>query len=85
MQYQKSQTRSQLAGQFGGANGGGRFGNRQPGQRSGGAVMGEILSSNDSSITVKLQDGSSKIVILSNSTSINKQATGSKTDLKTRR
>lgn len=85
MRYQKSQTRSQFASQFGGASGG-RFGNRQFGQRNGangGAVVGQILSTDANSMTVKLQNGSSKIVLLSNSTSINKQATGSVSDLKT--
>lgn len=37
----------------------------------------------DKSITVKLQDGSSKIVLLSNTTAYNKSATGAKSDLKT--
>lgn len=86
MQYQKSQRPNF---QFGGANG--QFGNRRfggaggaggPGAR-GGAVIGEILSSDASSITVKLPDGSSKIVLISNSTTINKAATGTKDDLKT--
>jgi len=46
-------------------------------------VSGEIISQDDKSITVKLQDGSSKIVILSETTSINKAEQGSKEDLKT--
>lgn len=55
-------------------------GNRQQGFRP---VSGEIIGSDDKSITVKLQDGSSKIVILSDKTEINKAATGSRQDLKT--
>lgn len=52
-------------------------------------VRGEIISQDNEqssssikSITVKLQDGSSKIVLFSNTTSINKAAQGSKDDLK---
>jgi len=44
-------------------------------------VNGEIISSDDKSVTVKLVDGSSKIVILSDNTSINKAAQGTRTDL----
>jgi len=46
-------------------------------------VSGEIISSDDKSITVKLVDGSSKIVIVSESTVINKSAEGTRADLKT--
>lgn len=72
-----------------------RFGNLtnqgdrgQMGQRVGGgrgmggsAVGGEIISVTDTSVTVKLPDGSSKIIILANSTTINKTEASSKTDL----
>ena len=78
MQYQKSQ---RSAGRFTQLSGGqGQFGNRNGQNRP---VVGEIVSADDKSITVKLMDGSSKIVILSASTAINKQATGSVSDLKT--
>ena len=83
-QYQKSQTSNFGNAQFSESNGqarqGGQF--RRLGQ-NGGALVGQITNQDDKSITVKLMDGSSKIVILSGSTSINKQATGSKDDLKT--
>jgi len=45
-------------------------------------VNGEIISSDDKSITVKLQDDSSKIVLLSDNTEINKAAEATKEDLK---
>lgn len=60
---------------------------RFQGQRNGSPngfrpVTGEILSLDDKSMTVKLQDGGSKIVLLSQTTSYNKSARGSRDDLK---
>jgi len=46
-------------------------------------VIGEIISSDEGSITVKLEDGSSKIVLISDTTAINKTDPGTMTDLKT--
>lgn len=46
-------------------------------------VMGEITSSDGKSITVKMQDGSSKIVVLSDKTEINKAEKVATSDLKT--
>lgn len=77
MKYQQSQSSS------------GRFGNFQgvrSGRGSGQAfrqVNGDIISMDDKSITVKLQDGSSKIVLLSDTTAFSKSTNGSKSDLKT--
>lgn len=45
-------------------------------------VSGSILSTGDNSITVKLADGSTKIVLLSDSTQLNKADQASKQDLK---
>lgn len=56
-------------------NGGNRAGIRP--------VNGEIISSDDKSITVKLTDGSSKIVLVSDKTTINKASEAQKADLKT--
>lgn len=74
MQYQKSQRSNFTAG----GQGGGfarRFGqNGQNGQ----AIRGEIISSDQNSITVKLADGSTKIIILSSSATIGKVAVGTK-------
>lgn len=46
-------------------------------------VNGEVISVDDKSITVKLQDGSSKIIFLSDATQINKADQASKSDLST--
>lgn len=87
-EYQKKQVGGpmQLQGQFRGPNGGGpqgslqgRGGNNQGMQ----PVSGEIISQDDTSVTVKMQDGSTKIVILSDDTNINKSSDGAKSDLKT--
>lgn len=44
-------------------------------------VAGEIIKSDDTSITVKLADGSSKIILLSTVTQINKAEQGTTADL----
>ena len=46
-------------------------------------VSGEIISGDEKSITVKLQDGSSKIILLTDKTEINKASEATKDDLKT--
>lgn len=46
-------------------------------------VMGEILNSDDKSLIMKLPDGSSKIILLSAKTEIDKSSTASASDLKT--
>ncbi len=74
MQYQKSQ-RSTRSGQF--AN---RFGQNGQNFRP---VRGSILSIDNDTLTVKLANGSSTIVVLSGSTAYMKEAAAAKTDLKT--
>jgi len=61
-------SRTGVAGQFRGANGGGM-------------TSGEVVTSDDNGLTVKLSDGSSKNVYYASSTSIGKMAEGSKDDL----
>ena len=79
IQYQKSQI-SSVGAQFQNTrNGQGNFQRRNGGARP---VSGEVLSQDDKSITVKMQDGSTKIVILSDKTVVNKASVGSKSDLK---
>lgn len=81
MQYQKSQPSQsrQSNGQGGNQGQGRRFGGQNGNNRP---VAGEILSADDKSITVKMQDGSSKIVLIGGNTQINKAATAVKSDLK---
>ncbi len=81
MKYQQSkattpqgQTAQGASGQRG-QRGQGRFGNGTM------PIRGQIIASDDKSITIKLMDGSSKIVLLSNSTQISKMADASKSDL----
>ncbi len=76
MQYQKSQVPQGANGQGRRLGAGGQNGANRP-------VAGDIISSDDKSITVKMQDGSSKIVLVSSSTQINKAAIATKADLKT--
>ena len=57
----------------------GQAGNRA---RGGGQILGDIISQDNNSITVKLADGSSKIILVSGSTSINQATTAAIADLK---
>lgn len=83
MKYQEGK-RPVFSRQFGdgqGSRGGGQLqsGTNRMGFRP---VTGEIISSDDKSITVKLTDGSSKIVLLSEKTEINKADKANAVDLK---
>lgn len=76
MKYQQSQ-RGNFSGQFG--NGQGMMRNNRSGFRP---VAGEIISADEKSITVKLQDNSSKIIFINDKTVINKAQTVNKSELK---
>lgn len=81
MKYQQSK-RQNFARQFG--QGQEVRADKTQGNRQGfRPVNGEIISSDDKSITVKMQDGGSKIVLLSDKTEISKASSGVKEDLKT--
>ncbi len=75
MKYQQSKNPVRTTGMF----------QRGTGLRNmnGMAVRGQIISADTNSITVKMPDGSTKIVILSSTTMIGKTTTGSATDLTT--
>lgn len=82
MTYQKSKVAN--IGQFSGRNGQGMA------QRGGNGVTrngfrpidGDIIGADSSSVTVKLTDGSSKIILINDKTAINKAETATQTDLK---
>ena len=82
MVYGKSTTPNM--GQFA-TNSFGSGGDMMRGARSmgmnGGFTAGEIIASDASSITIKMQNGSTKIVLVGGSTAISKSATGTKNDL----
>ena len=83
--YQANSARANFTA--GGANGNfQRFnanGTRMPGQTGrGGATIGSILSLDPKSITIKLSDGRSKIIVLSGSTTYSNTVSASQLDLK---
>ncbi len=87
--YQKSTT-SKVRAAFGSGNSmmrngavAGQFARGGQGANGARPVTGQIISSDDKSVTVKMKDGSSKIVLFGNSTAIAKSTAGTKTDLAT--
>lgn len=89
MKYQDSRGTSVAAASQ--APGGARNGNMQgppnmqggSGNMPGGFASGEVVSKDNKSITIKLQDGSSKTIYFSSSTTVSETTTGSTSDLKT--
>jgi hypothetical protein len=84
MKYQQSKTSANRLtgsarqfGNFAGRTGGGTG----TGSNSFRPVNGQILSAGNNTLTVKLSDGSSKVVILTSTTQINKAAQGTVADL----
>jgi hypothetical protein len=86
MKYQASKDgfNPQLGQLSGNQNLRGQFGQNAQGNRFAGSrpITGEILSQDDKSITVKLSDGSSKIVFLPDNIKVEKTSDASRSDLK---
>ncbi len=80
MKYQQSKQPAFLR-QFGNSQGA-RSGQGQTTRQGFRPVNGEIINADEKSITVKMPDGTSRIVLLSDKTEINKAASGTKEDLK---
>lgn len=82
MKYQQS--KQPFAFRMGGNGQGGSIAFRRNGNKQAMGVRpvsGEIISADDKSVTVKMEDGSSKIVILSDKTQINKADQATKDEL----
>src|SRR5581483_917557 len=78
--YGSSKTAQASTGRMMFTNGaGGGF--RTGGMRNGGFTAGSIISKDDQSVTLKLQDGGSRIVFFSGTTQIMKSAAGTPSDL----
>lgn len=63
------------------AGSGNPMGMRAQGGMGGGFTTGEVISKDETSITIKMQDGSTKIVLVGSSAQITKSAIGSVDDL----
>lgn len=87
MKYDASKTATNQIANRGGQNGfnqnGGGRGQGMRGGLNGGAVSGEILSVDATSMTLKLRDGGSKIVLFSPSSKVEKTVDGTTADVTT--
>ncbi len=83
MVYSESKTPAGRNGTPAGQFGAGVAGANRVGSRTGGFTAGQILSKDATSITIKMQDGSTKIILIGSSTQVMKTADGSLDDLAT--
>jgi hypothetical protein len=83
MKYQQSKLPRGInfASRFNNGQGLNQGANRQGNRMGFRPVNGEIIAVDDKSITIKMNDGSSRIVFLTDQTQINKADQGTKTDL----
>jgi Cu/Ag efflux protein CusF len=81
MTYQKNQTST--LGATGRGNFGGRFGQNGQNAAAFRPVRGQVLSMDNNTLTVKMSDGSTKIVVLSSSTAFMQSTKAALTDIKT--
>jgi hypothetical protein len=85
MKYDQSKnppiTTRGFGGNTNGRVGAGGQGGVRGGGGAGGFASGEILSKDDTGITIKLQDGGSKIILMSGTTPILKSTSGTAQDL----
>lgn len=80
-QFSRQGLGANVGGAFGQDHGGEGAGRQFGGQRGGGFTAGEIISKDDKSVTIKVQDGGSKIIFLSDSTGVTKSSEGTLSDL----
>ena len=81
MAYAKNKVPAGRNGTFTGQFEMGGTGANRIGMQTGGFTAGQILSKDATSITIKMQDGSTKIILIGSSTQIMKMATGLADDL----
>jgi flagellar basal body-associated protein FliL len=81
MMFQKNQTPT--FGTAGRGNFGARFGQNSQNAAAFRPVRGQVLSMSETTLTVKMSDGSTKIVVLSSSTAFMQSTKAALTDIKT--
>lgn len=79
MQYQLQKR----TGQFGNSTFGGRFITRSPNGQNSRSIRGQVINLSSGNLTLKLPDGTTRIVILSSSTTFVQSVKINKNDLKT--
>lgn len=80
--YQKAQS-AKTRGNFANRAGGTRLGQGTNGQNQARPISGDVIAQDDKSFTVKLVDGSTRIVLFSDSATISKSTAGAKADIAT--